>query len=448
MTQPRLFLHVHDPELSAQLLQSEIVRRFVVVRSSNTTPWSEQLLQQPCDLAFIQVDHESEADYQPLISSHLLAEMDFMFVSDGSAEPMLDELMRSGAGYHFRQPIDMSCILETLQDFYQQLSNIRQPADTKASMLDQFGLLVGSSRVMLKLYRTLRKVAVTDANVLVIGESGSGKELVANTLHLASYRAEQRFVAINCGALSPELVDSELFGHRKGAFTGALRDHQGVFTQAQGGTLFLDEITEMPTEQQVKLLRVLESGEFRPVGTDKTHQADVRVIAATNREPQQAIAEGLLREDLYFRLAQFPVHVPPLRDRGSDIIGLAQHFLAYRNAQEQQEKLLTEETMQLIASHNWPGNVRELKHAIERAYILSDKQILHEHLLLNTEDTEADAQCLAEVPCGVPLDDLEKAAILNTLEQNAGNKTDTAQQLGISVKTLYNKLEKYQQTDQ
>lgn len=448
MTQPRLFLHVQDPELSAQLMQSEIVRRFVVVRSSNTTPWSEQLLQQPCDLAFIQVDHESEADYQPLISSHLLAEMDFIFVSDGSAEPMLDELMRSGAGYHFRQPLDMSCILETLQDFYQQLSNIRQPADTKASMLDQFGLLVGSSRVMLKLYRTLRKVAVTDANVLVIGESGSGKELVANTLHLASYRAEQRFVAINCGALSPELVDSELFGHRKGAFTGALRDHQGVFTQAQGGTLFLDEITEMPTEQQVKLLRVLESGEFRPVGTDKTHQADVRVIAATNRDPQQAIAEGLLREDLYFRLAQFPVHVPPLRDRGSDISGLAQHFLAYRNAQEQQEKLLTEETMRLIASHNWPGNVRELKHAIERAYILSDKQILPEHLLLNTEDTEADAQCLAEVPCGVPLDDLEKAAILNTLEQNAGNKTDTAQQLGISVKTLYNKLEKYQQTDQ
>lgn len=448
MTQPRLFLHVQDPELSAQLMQSEIVRRFVVVRSSNTTPWSEQLLQQPCDLAFIQVDHESEADYQPLISSHLLAEMDFIFVSDGSAEPMLDELMRSGAGYHFRQPLDMSCILETLQDFYQQLSNIHQPADTKASMLDQFGLLVGSSRVMLKLYRTLRKVAVTDANVLVIGESGSGKELVANTLHLASYRAEQRFVAINCGALSPELVDSELFGHRKGAFTGALRDHQGVFTQAQGGTLFLDEITEMPTEQQVKLLRVLESGEFRPVGTDKTHQADVRVIAATNRDPQQAIAEGLLREDLYFRLAQFPVHVPPLRDRGSDISGLAQHFLAYRNAQEQQEKLLTEETMQLIASHNWPGNVRELKHAIERAYILSDKQILPEHLLLNTEDTEADAQCLAEVPCGVPLDDLEKAAILNTLEQNAGNKTDTAQQLGISVKTLYNKLEKYQQTDQ
>ena len=448
MTQPRLFLHVHDPELSAQLLQSEIVRRFVVVRSSNTAPWSEQLLQQPCDLAFIQVDHESEADYQPLISSHLLAEMDFIFISDGSAEPMLDELMRYGAGYHFRQPIDIYSILETLQDFYQQLSNIRQPADTKASMLDQFGLLVGSSKVMLKLYRTLRKVAVTDANVLVIGESGSGKELVANTLHLASYRAEQRFVAINCGALSPELVDSELFGHRKGAFTGALRDHQGVFTQAQGGTLFLDEITEMPTEQQVKLLRVLESGEFRPVGADKAHQADVRVIAATNRDPQQAIAEGLLREDLYFRLAQFPVHVPPLRDRGSDISGLAQHFLAYRNAQEQQEKSLTEETMQLIASHNWPGNVRELKHAIERAYILSDKQILPEHLLLNTEDTEADAQCLAEVPCGVPLDDLEKAAILNTLEQNAGNKTDTAQQLGISVKTLYNKLEKYQQTDQ
>lgn len=446
MTQPRLFLHVQDSELVAQLLQSESVRRFIVVRSSNTVPWSEQLLQQPCDLAFIQVDHESKADYQQLINSHLLAEIDFIFISDGTAEPLLDELMHYGAGYHFRQPLDMPRVLETLQDFYLQLSNIQQPADPKASMLDQFGLLVGSSAVMLKLYRTLRKVAVTDANVLVIGESGVGKELVANTLHLASYRAEQPFVAINCGALSPELVDSELFGHRKGSFTGALRDHQGVFTQAQGGTLFLDEITEMPSEQQVKLLRVLESGEFRPVGTDKAHQADVRIIAATNRDPQQAIEEGALREDLYFRLAQFPVYVPPLRDREGDIGGLAQHFLAYRNSREQQQKQLAPETIRLITSHNWPGNVRELKHAIERAYILADKQIMPEHLLLNAAENTVDEKCLNDVPCGVPLDDLEKAAILNTLEQNAGNKTDTAQQLGISVKTLYNKLEKYQQT--
>ncbi|WP_215398754.1 sigma-54 interaction domain-containing protein [Rheinheimera oceanensis] len=448
MTQPRLFLHVQDSGLATQLLQSPAVRRFVVVRSSDSAPWSEQLQQQPCELAFIQADKHSQADYQRLLNSKLLTEIDFIVVSDGSPDPVLDQMMRSGAGYHFRQPLDMACILDILQDFYEQLSTSRQQAKASASALDQFGLLVGSSRSMLKLYRTLRKVAVTEANVLITGESGAGKELVANTLHLASYRAEQPFVAVNCGALSPELVDSELFGHNKGAFTGALREHKGVFTQAEGGTLFLDEITEMPLDQQVKLLRVLESGEYRPVGSDKVCQANVRIVAATNRDPQQAIAEGALREDLYFRLAQFPVHVPPLRDRGDDICGLAQHFLAYRNAKEQQQKELAAETLHLIAQHTWPGNVRELKHAIERAYILADKQILPEHLLLETLTDDSDEQCLTEVPCGVSLEELEKAAILNTLEQNAGNKTDTAQQLGISVKTLYNKLEKYQQTEQ
>jgi len=445
MKQPRLFMHVHDTEFAAQLLQSSAVRRFVVVRSSDAAPWSEQLLQQPCDLAFIQADQHSKADYQRLAASNLMAEIDFIVISDGSPDPDLDQMMQSGAGYHFRQPLDMACILETLQDFYQQLSSTQQQVNSNASALDQFGLLVGSSRAMLKLYRTLRKVAVTEANVLVVGESGAGKELVANTLHLASNRAEQPFVAINCGALSPELVDSELFGHTKGAFTGALRDHQGVFAQAKGGTLFLDEITEMPLEQQVKLLRVLESGEYRPVGSDKVAQADVRIVAATNRDPQQAIADGMLREDLYFRLAQFPVQVPPLRDRGDDIVGLAQHFLAYRNAREQQQKQLVPDTVQCIARHNWPGNVRELKHAIERAYILAEQHILPEHLLLETSHAIDTQQELSDVPYGVPLERLEKAAILSTLKHNAGNKTDTAEQLGISVKTLYNKLEKYQQ---
>jgi DNA-binding NtrC family response regulator len=446
MKQPRLFMHVQDAELAAQLLQSATLRRFVVVRSSDTAAWSEQLLQQPCDLAFIQADQQSKADYQRLATSKLMAEIDFIVISDGSPDPDLDQLMRCGAGYHFRQPLDMTCILDTLQDFYQQLSSTQSQVNRNASALDQFGLLVGSSRAMLKLYRTLRKVAVTDANVLVVGESGAGKELVANTLHLASNRAEQPFVAINCGALSPELVDSELFGHTKGAFTGALRDHQGVFAQAKAGTLFLDEITEMPLEQQVKLLRVLECGEYRPVGSDRVQQADVRIVAATNRDPLRAIAEGVLREDLYFRLAQFPVQVPPLRDRENDIVGLAQHFLAYRNAQEQQQKQLSADTVQLIAHHNWPGNVRQLKHAIERAYILAERQILPEHLLLETARDNTTQQCLTDVPCGVPLERLERAAILNTLEQNAGNKTDTAEQLGISVKTLYNKLEKYQQS--
>jgi DNA-binding NtrC family response regulator len=296
---------------------------------------------------------------------------------------------------------------------------------------------------MLKLYRTIRKVAITEANVLITGESGAGKELVANTLHLASFRSDKPFVAINCGALTPELIDSELFGHIKGAFTGAHRDHQGVFAQAEGGTLFLDEITEMPIEQQVKLLRVLENGEYRPVGSDKTFTANVRIAAATNRDPMQAIAEDMLREDLYFRLAQFPIAVPPLRDRAEDIIGLAQHFLAYRNVQEQQSKRFSTEAQNLIANHGWPGNVRELKHAVERAYILADNTIEAEHLLLDEHNAGSELTTI-DIPTGIRLDELEKAAILTTLAKNGGNKTDTAQQLGVSVKTLYNKLEKYQ----
>lgn len=447
MNQPRLFLHVEDTTLAEQLLQSSAVRRFVVTKSSDDISWAEQLLNQRYDVACIEAGPGSKSEYEKLLHSTVLAEIDFIFISSGEPDQTLDQLMRRGAGYHFREPLDLPRIFDTLLDFYEQLSTCRLSAKATSSKLDQFGLLVGSSKPMLKLYNTIRKVAITDANVLIVGESGAGKELVANTLHLASYRAEEPFVAINCGALSPELIDSELFGHNKGAFTGALRDHRGVFAQAEGGTLFLDEITEMPLEQQVKLLRVLESGEYRPVGCDKAQQSNVRIVAATNRDPQQAIAEHVLREDLYFRLAQFPIHVPPLRERGDDIAGLAHHFLAYRNAQEKQNKLLANSTLRAITQHCWPGNVRELKHALERAYILATETILPEHLLLETRGVDSSDDGLGEIPGGVPLDQLERAAILNTLQQNDGNKTDTAQQLGISIKTLYNKLEKYQQTE-
>lgn len=442
MTQPVMFLHLQDPELTTQLLQSETVRRFVICKSQPDECWVEQLLRQPCDLAFIEIDGTETAQYDLLQQSNLLAGIDFILVSKGLPDLATDQLMRSGAGYHFRHPLDMASVLDAVQDFYQQLSSVAVKRRVQSSDLDQFGLLVGSSAAMLRLYKTVRKVAVTEANVFIIGESGAGKELVANTLHLASHRADKPFVAINCGALSSELIDSELFGHVKGSFTGALRDHQGVFAQAEQGTLFLDEVTEMPLDQQVKLLRVLESGEYRPVGSNKVCMANVRVIAATNRDPLQAVADGIFREDLYFRLSQFPVKVPPLREREGDIAGLAQHFLAYCNVREQQQKQWSDAALAVIKQHAWPGNVRELKHAVERAFILADKQIEPEHLLIEEATATAAA---AEVPSDMPLDELEKAAIFAALERNNGNKTDTAQQLGISVKTLYNKLEKYQQ---
>ncbi len=295
---------------------------------------------------------------------------------------------------------------------------------------------------MRQLYRVVRKSARTDASILIIGESGTGKELVANTLHLMSDRSEKPFISLNCGAISMELVESELFGHIKGAFTGAASNRSGVFEQAEGGTLFLDEITEMPMEHQVKLLRVLETGEYKPVGSEDGRIADVRIIAATNREPTQAIEEGVLREDLYFRVAHFPINVPPLRDRGSDIEGLAIHFLAHRNAEEDSSKEITTEALERIREYHWPGNVRELLHTIERAYILADDVVGVEHLILEGSPSEAAANLGND-----SLEEIEKKVILQTLEEFDGNKSETADKLGISVKTLYNKLKKYDDVD-
>lgn len=445
MARPTLFYHLQDVGAEQALVRLAGAAEFNKMRSVDELSWLSQLEANPIDVAIIELAHLSREDYLGLMNNAALANIEFIFLSDGQPNPNLDQLMSKYAGYHFRQPYDMSLISDTLADFGLHLSSTSAHRPRPfSSELDQYGVLVGSSRPMHNLYRTIRRVSPTESNVLIIGESGVGKELVANTIHLASTRMNAPFIAINCGALSPELVDSELFGHVKGAFTGANRDHKGVFEQAEGGTLFLDEVTEMPIEHQVKLLRVLENSEYRPVGGAKVHHANVRIVAATNRCPIAAIDEGLFREDLYFRLAQFPIQVPPLRERGDDIIGLAQHFLAYRNVAEKQSKRFSDDSLQLISEYYWPGNVRELKHAIERAYILADHEIGTEHLQLQqTADVRGEQQVI--IPASIRLDDLEKIAIYQALETTQGNKTDTAEQLGISVKTLYNKLSKYEQ---
>lgn len=446
MARLTLFYHLQDVNAEQAILELAGAADFNKLRSVDDLPWIEQLEANHVDVAIIELSSLSREDYLGLLDNVALSNIEFIFLSDGQPNPNLDQLMSHFAGYHFRKPYDMTLISDIFADFAQYLVSSPIRPRPFSSELDQYGLLVGSSAAMHKLYRTIRRVSATDSNVLIIGESGAGKELVANTIHLASPRLNEPFIAINCGALSPELVDSELFGHVKGAFTGAHRDHKGVFEQAEGGTLFLDEVTEMPIEHQVKLLRVLENSEYRPVGGAKVQLANVRIVAATNRDPIAAIEAGHFREDLYFRLAQFPIRVPPLRERGDDILGLAQHFLAYRNVAEKQNKSLADDSAQMIAAYPWSGNVRELKHAIERAYILADQEILPSHLQL-PQASEMGASCDDQVviPQGMRLDDLEKIAIYQALETTQGNKTDTAEQLGISVKTLYNKLSKYEQ---
>ena len=291
----------------------------------------------------------------------------------------------------------------------------------------------------------MRKVAVTNATVLISGESGTGKELVARQIHTLSGRAEGPFIALNCGAIPAELLESELFGHERGSFTGAERKHKGIFERAHEGTLFLDEITEMPMELQIRLLRVLETGSFTRVGGDDAISTDVRVLAATNRDPGKAAQDGKLREDLLYRLNVFPIEVPPLRERAGDISLLAQHFLERLNKEAGTAKALTPAALERLERHPWPGNVRELKNAIERAHIIAGDRIDSELLPLKGAGLDA-TKSSGALPVGSSIAKVEQQLILATMERCRGDKRKAAEILGISLKTLYNKLGSYDGT--
>tara|TARA_R110002110_G_scaffold303525_1_gene517619 strand:- start:41918 stop:43282 length:1365 start_codon:yes stop_codon:yes gene_type:complete len=307
-----------------------------------------------------------------------------------------------------------------------------------------YGHLVGESEPMQTLYKLIERVGKTQANVMLMGESGVGKELVARAIHTASC-PQAPFVAANCGALNSELIGSELFGHEKGAFTGAVRRKAGVFERASGGTLFLDEITEMPLDQQPNLLRVLEEQKIIPVGGSEELPVDCRVISATNRTLDALAQEQCLREDLYFRLAVFPVVIPPLRDRGDDIALLAQHFLQELNQQQQANLGLEAQQIEKLYQYDWPGNVRELRHAIHRAFILSDpdSQQLELPEQLASPFSRESAPALSNQFVGQKIEDVERELITLTLSHYGGNKARTADVLGISLKTLYNRMKQY-----
>jgi DNA-binding NtrC family response regulator len=280
--------------------------------------------------------------------------------------------------------------------------------------------------------------------VFVTGESGTGKELVAETVHLLSRRREKPFVAVNCGAMAPTLIESELFGHEKGSFTGADRRRAGYFERADGGTLFLDEISEMPQELQVKLLRVLEVGAVTRVGSTDLTPVNVRVLAASNRDPAEAVSKGRLREDLLYRLNVFPIELPPLRTRGEDAALLAEHFLKQLNAREGSQKRFTSRALARLQALPWPGNVRELKNVVERAAILADTTIEAETLPLPHVEVPIAEDATLNLRIGTPLAEIERRVILTTLERLDGNKRRTAEVLGISLKTLYNRLNVYE----
>jgi DNA-binding NtrC family response regulator len=403
-----------------------------------------------------------------------------------SGESTLDDAiaaLRRGAIDFLPKPLDMARLTAILENAHRRGKLRSEVKDLRNQLLEmgRFGSMVGNSPEMLRVYRCIERVAPTNETVMIIGPSGSGKEVAAATIQQLSRRRDKPFVTVNCGAISPTLIESELFGHEKGAFTGADRRRKGLFEQADTGTLFLDEVTEMPIELQVRLLRVLETGRVTRVGGQEEVLVDVRVLAATNRDPEQAVASGKLRHDLLYRLLVFPIHLPGLRERTGDVRLLAHHFLDQLSEEYESTRTLSRAALRQLEAHEWPGNVRELYNTLRRAYIMSTDEIGPDDLLLQggscatgakpdlgidatppgdddvVDDEARPGGCsaasaggtaaadgeLLPVRAGMSVAEAERLLIEATLTKTAGNKKEAAEMLGVSLKTLYSRLQVY-----
>src|SRR5947209_5746989 len=369
-----------------------------------------------------------------------------LLTAQGTVETAV-EAMKAGAYDYLTKPIDIQRLKVLLDKIVERLETLREVKALRRQLREHgtFGPLIGNSPEMRKIYQVVEQAAPTNASVLITGESGTGKELVAQTLHQLSPRASFPFVAINCAAIPETLLESEIFGHEKGAFTGAADRRQGCFELADRGTLFLDEIGEMTPATQVKLLRVLQERKFRRLGGRTEQSVDVRVIAATNVEPLQAVQQGKLREDLFYRLNVFSFRLPPLRERKEDLPLLIQAFITEFNQRNQKSIAgVDQQAMRMIDHYAWPGNVRELRNVIERATILASGPFIEaKHLppVLAEEPPPQHQPQVALAP-GTTVEEAERRLILMTLEHTRDNKTRAAEILGISLKTLHNKLNK------
>jgi len=484
-------LIVEDDVDSAASLSALITSEGLTVATAhNLRDARKQLALQPPDIVLLDLRLPDGSGMDLFSDPELVANSEVVLITGHASLETSILALRLGAADYLVKPVN----LKHLQGV---LSRVTKPAVLRAEVADltanlassgHFGLLWGRSEVMQRVYDQISRVAGTGITVFITGESGTGKEVVAKSIHDLSRRRKQPFLAVNCGAISPNLIESEIFGHEKGSFTGAERQHLGFFERASGGTLFLDEITEMPLDLQVKLLRVLETGRFMRVGASQSQETDVRIIAATNRDPMQAVSSGRLREDLMYRLNVFPIDLPPLRDRLTDVPLLALHFLRQIGEQEGKSKSFSSEALEQLGSYPWPGNVRELRNAVHRAYVMArdtliDAQWLPRALpgmftpeaaapLASAPPVPVQPAALSVVaigastpqlpvaaatqpsgetlvlPLGISLAAAERLLILATLRHCRHQKERTAAVLGVSLKTLYNRLKQYSAAEQ
>jgi len=452
------------------MLAALVAREGHSVSSANSLAKARQLLamHQP-DLLLLDVHLPDGSGFELFENAELLSDTEVVLITGQASMETSIKALRLGAADYLVKPVNPAHIKGLL-------SRLIRPSQLRAELAEimqlwrqtgRFGHLIGETSGMQAVFQQIARVAGTAVTVFIHGESGTGKELVARAVHDLSRRRDQPFLAVNCGALSPHLIESEIFGHERGSFTGAERQHQGFFERAHGGTLFLDEVTEMPLELQVKLLRVLESGTFMRVGSTELQQTDVRIIAATNRDVIAAVARGAMRDDLLYRLNVFPIALPPLRERRSDIPLLAKNFLQDLERQENSARHhFTPQALDRLSAYDWPGNVRELYNVIQRAWVMAtDGEITDEWLPAITvplpssdvqnagartgklEGTPTNGKVSPQlvVDVGTPLAHIEREVILATFEHCGRHKERTAAVLGISMKTLYNRLKEYRQ---
>ena len=435
-------------ETMAMLIASE---GFTVATAGSLRDARRQMALQEPDIVLLDLMLPDGSGMELFNDAKALPNTELVLITGHASLDTSIQALRLGAADYLVKPMS----LKQLQGV---LSRVTRPAALQAaagdlhSQLDRdghFGALWGRSPGMRRVYDQIVRVARTAVSVFVTGESGTGKEVVARAVHDLSRRRAKPFFAVNCGAISPHLIESEIFGHEKGSFTGADRQHLGFFERTSGGTLFLDEITEMPLDLQVKLLRVLESGTFMRVGSTQVQEADVRLIAATNRNPLQAVASGKLREDLLYRLNVFPIHLPALRDRAEDVPLIARHFLEQIGEREGEKKRFAPAVLERLSEHRWAGNVRELRNVVYRQYVMATGSTIVDDCLPqspNAAPSIGGAPTLT-IRIGTPLAEVDRLVTLATLELLGRHKEKTAATLGISLKTLYNRLKEYASDD-
>jgi len=443
-------LVVDDDNNSRRALTALVAEQgFEATSAGSLREARDRLLVEPPDVVLLDLILPDGTGFDLVEDLHALTDHAEIVVITGHATlSTAVEALRHGACDYLTKPVDaarlktMLANLARTRDLRPKISELR----SQVRKLGRFGLLVGSSPAMRQVYDLLARVAPSSATVLVTGESGTGKELVAQAIQELSRRQGKPYLALNCAAISASLIDSDLFGHERGSFTGAERVHHGYFERAHGGTLFLDEVSEMPPELQAKLLRVLEAGVLTRVGGEKTVKVDVRIIAATNRDLDAAVADGTFRRDLFYRLQVFPIHLPPLRERVEDIEALAEHFLSELNEREVERKTLLPSTIDILRRCAWPGNVRELKNVIHRAFILADPAGGEIGPACLTPELSGQRPAdLGSLPAGAlaTLAEAERRLIFATLDHFEGDKRQASEALGVSLRTLYNRLNQY-----